>query len=215
MNDMTIFQNPQFGSVRTNVVNGEIWFVAADVCKALDIQNHKDAVSRLDCDEKRGVAITDPIGRLQNTTVINEYGLYSLILTSRKPEAKAFKRWITHDVIPAIRKDGFYVSPNREPPKIESLGKLVKMIQETRKLMELQGANTHDTAVVVKNICDQYGVVLPECFVQPEKLAMSDVMNMVDYIFAHTPKKGEKPPTYEDWVASRATVTGKRLTEGR
>lgn len=107
-NEMTVFQNPDFGQVRTINRNGEPWFVAADVCRALEIQNHKDAIKRLDSDERMRVDLTDPHGRMQTTNIINEPGLYSLVLGSRKPEAKAFKRWITHEVIPAIRKTGSY-----------------------------------------------------------------------------------------------------------
>jgi anti-repressor protein len=93
--------------VRTVVRDGEPWFVAADVCSVLDIRNNRDALASLDDDEK-GVATTDTLGGAQQMAVINEPGLYSLILRSRKPEAKAFKRWITHEVIPAIRKTGRY-----------------------------------------------------------------------------------------------------------
>lgn len=106
-NELTVFQNEEFGSVRTINRNGEPWFVANDVCKALQIGNSRDAINRLDNDEK-GVVITDTLGGNQKINIINEAGLYSLILTSRKPEAKEFKRWITHEVIPAIRKTGSY-----------------------------------------------------------------------------------------------------------
>ena len=108
------FENEAFGEVRTILLDGEPWFVAADVCKALEIGNNRAAVSRLDEDERAAVTITDTSsnGVTQNRemTVINEPGLYSLILTSRKPEAKAFKRWITHEVIPTIRRHGAYIA---------------------------------------------------------------------------------------------------------
>lgn len=94
--------------VRTVVVDDEPWWVAKDVCEVLEITNHRDAVGRLDDDEKDAVGLTDAIGRTQETTVVNEPGLYTLILGSRKPEAKAFKRWITHEVLPTIRKTGTY-----------------------------------------------------------------------------------------------------------
>lgn len=83
--------------------DGEPWFVAADVCRALEIKNGRDAVAKLDDDEK-GVGLTDTPGGAQEMTIVNEPGLYTLVLGSRKPEAKAFKRWITHEVIPSIRK---------------------------------------------------------------------------------------------------------------
>ena len=111
-NELQIFQSEDFGSVRTLYRDGEPWFVAVDVCKALDISHTPTAVSRLDDDEKATVVLTDSgaDGHMipHKTTLINEFGLYNLILGSRKPEAKQFKRWITHEVIPAIRKTGEY-----------------------------------------------------------------------------------------------------------
>lgn len=94
--------------IRVQVINNEPWFVSKDVCEVLGIANHKDAVSRLDDDERDGVGITDAIGRIQQTTVVSESGLYSLIFQSRKPEAKAFRKWVTSEVLPAIRKKGYY-----------------------------------------------------------------------------------------------------------
>ena len=94
--------------IRVQVINNEPWFVAKDVCEVLGIANHKDAVSRLDDDERDGVGITDAIGRIQQTTIINESGLYSLIFQSRKPEAKTFRKWVTSEVLPSIRKRGYY-----------------------------------------------------------------------------------------------------------
>lgn len=107
MNEMTVFHNDDLGSVRTITRNGEPWFVANDVCRALGMGNPRQALSRLDVDEK-DVHIMDTPGGEQRINIINESGLYALILTSRKPQAQAFKRWITHDVIPAIRKTGTY-----------------------------------------------------------------------------------------------------------
>ena len=116
-NNMQIFQNEKFGKIRTLNLDGEPWFVGADVCKALLIVNSRDALTRIDDDEK-GVVSTDTLGGRQEVTIVNEPGLYALILSSRKPEAKAFKRWITHEVIPAIRKHGAYISPNAEAVQV-------------------------------------------------------------------------------------------------
>lgn len=107
MNDLKVFENQDFGRVRAIEQNGEPWFVAADVCRALEIKNSRDALTRLDNDEK-GVVLTDTPGGAQEMSIVNEPGLYTLVLGSRKPEAKAFKRWITHEVIPTIRKTGSY-----------------------------------------------------------------------------------------------------------
>ena len=109
MNELQIFKSHEFGEIRTTIQNGEPWFVAADVCKALDITQNRNAVARLDDDEK-GVRLTDTLGGKQKLTIVNEAGLYSLVLGSRKPEAKAFKRWITHEVLPTIRRTGGYVN---------------------------------------------------------------------------------------------------------
>lgn len=110
MNELQIFENPEFGRVRTTVIDGEPWFVAADVCHALDIGNPSDALNRLDSDERTLVSI-EGASNGKPVNGVNEPGLYSLVLGSRKPEAKAFKRWITHEVIPAIRKTGGYHVP--------------------------------------------------------------------------------------------------------
>ena len=95
--------------VRVVMQNNEPWFVAKDVCEILEIKNPSDSLRRLDSDEKGTVLIDTPGGK-QNILSVNEYGLYVLVLGSRKAEAKEFKRWITHEVIPSIRKTGGYVA---------------------------------------------------------------------------------------------------------
>ncbi len=100
-------------AVRTAVKGGQTWFVAADVCAVLEHVNSRDAISRLDDDEK-GVAIIDTLGGVQEMNVVNESGVYNLIFTSRKPQAKAFRRWVTDEVLPSIRKTGrFQPGPGR------------------------------------------------------------------------------------------------------
>lgn len=105
MEEMQVFQNERFGAVRTVIREGQPWFVAADVCRVLEID--RTQTRRLDEDEKGVYSIQTPGGK-QEVTTVNEPGLYSLVLGSRKPEAKAFKRWITHEVVPTIRKTGAY-----------------------------------------------------------------------------------------------------------
>lgn len=130
MNQLKVFANPTFGSIRTLNIDGEPWFVASDVCKALGIANNRDAVARLDEDEK-GVALTDTLGGVQNLTTVNEPGLYALVLSSRKPEAKAFKRWITHEVIPSIRKHGGYIAGQEAMSPEELMAKALMVAQKT------------------------------------------------------------------------------------
>ena len=114
MNDLQIFKNEEFGEVRTMVIDDEPWFVAVDVCHALDIGNPSQAISKLDEDEKVTLTTNEghsgKLGGSQMLNVISEAGLYTIILKSRKPEAKAFKRWITCKNNKSYRKrtDIFY-----------------------------------------------------------------------------------------------------------
>lgn len=161
MNNLTVFQNEQFGNVRTISQNGEPWFVAADVCKVLAHSNPTMAVKGLDDDEKMtlnfaeakhtdGMTLNfcDPRstgnrGGAQSIVVINEPGLYQLVIRSNKPEAKAFKRWITHEVIPAIRKHGAYATPEMID---KMLGDPDVMIRTLTALKEERAKNAALTA---------------------------------------------------------------------
>lgn len=111
-NQVQVFENEQFGQVRTVIRDGEPWFVAADVCRALEIDRSQSR--RLDEDEKAAVCLTHTSSngteQGRDVTIINEPGLYSLVLGSRKPEAKDFKRWVTHDILPSIRRHGLYAT---------------------------------------------------------------------------------------------------------
>lgn len=126
MNELTIFNHEQFGSIRTTIQNGEPWFVVADVCDHFGVTNRNRVMQQLDDDEKGGTQMTTPGGE-QYMSTVNESGLYNLLfalqptkakargvsdecINQRCAELKAFKRWITHDVIPTIRKTGGYVS---------------------------------------------------------------------------------------------------------
>ena len=144
MNELTVFESEQFGSVRTVTRDGEPWFVAADVCKALEIHNAADAIKRLDDDERMTIDSTEghsgQRGGAQSMNIINEPGLYSLVLGSRKPEARAFKRWITHDVIPSIRKTGKYqviCAPNMNDKVliVEAAARMLNMNDASKILM--------------------------------------------------------------------------------
>jgi prophage antirepressor-like protein len=109
MNELTIF-NYGADEVRTVAIGGEPWFVLKDVCGVLGLESAHKVAERLDEDERNQIPLTDNLGRQQNTTVISESGLYNVILRSDKPEAKKFKRWVTHEVLPQIRKTGGYAA---------------------------------------------------------------------------------------------------------
>lgn len=110
MNDILVFHYKS-SEVRTVELNGEPWFALKDVCAVLGISNHKMTAQRLDADEVSLTDLTDSMGRQQETTVINESGLYNVILRSDKPEAKPFRKWVTSEVLPSIRKTGSYTMP--------------------------------------------------------------------------------------------------------
>lgn len=133
MNDLTTFTNDQFGSLRTVTINSEPWFVAADVCRALEIGNSRMAVDRLDDDEKNTVSLTDGNRGNPNMTVVSEPGLYSLVLGSRKPEARKFKRWVTHDVIPAIRSHGGYLTPELTERVLSDPDTIIRLATDLKK----------------------------------------------------------------------------------
>lgn len=138
MNELKIFENQEFGKIRSVMVNNEPYFVAKDICDILEIKNSRDAMTRLDEDEKSGVVLTDG-SQNRNMTAVNEYGLYNLILASRKPEAKAFKKWITHEVIPSIRKNGGYLAGQEQMTEDEILAKAI--IFANNKINELKKNN--------------------------------------------------------------------------
>ena len=132
--DVRIFSHEQFGEMRVVMQDGEPWFVATDVCKALEIGNSRQATSRLDEDEKFTTVISNDSAAtgVSSMTFVSEPGLYSLVLSSRKPEAKAFKRWITHEVIPAIRKTGGYIAGESQMSDEELVGRALQIV--SRKL---------------------------------------------------------------------------------
>lgn len=138
MKDLMIFKNEEFGEIRTLEINNEPWFVAKDICEILEIKNSRQALTRLDEDEKADVILNDG-SQNRNMSAVNEYGLYNLILASRKKEAKEFKRWITHEVIPSIRKHGGYIAGQEEMTDEELMAKAVLMANS--KIQELNHKN--------------------------------------------------------------------------
>ena len=140
--DIERFEFPATGQViRTIEIDGTPWFIAADVCAALGIANHRDALARLDADEK-GVGTTDTLGGPQAVAIVSEPGLYGLTWTSRKPEAGAFRRWVKHDVLPTIRRTGSYSAP-KVPDLTTAEGVLAlaeRFAQTARDLVESEQA---------------------------------------------------------------------------
>ncbi len=131
MDNLTVFENAEFGSVRTVTIKGIPYFVGKDVASVLGYSNTRDALAkRVDEEDKGGVAICDSIGREQIVTVINESGLYSLILSSKMPNAKKFKRWVTNEVLPSIRQHGVYATDSFIKKSIEDPAWAISVLQE-------------------------------------------------------------------------------------
>ncbi|WP_294514082.1 phage antirepressor [uncultured Intestinimonas sp.] len=111
MNELMIFNNPEFGEIRTVEVDGEPWLVGKDVARALGYSNPRKALADHVDEEDKGVTKCDTLGGSQEMTIINESGLYSLVLSSKLPGAKKFRRWVTAEVLPSIRRTGGYQLP--------------------------------------------------------------------------------------------------------
>lgn len=131
-NSLQVFTNEQFGQIRTINQNGEPWFAVKDVCDALDLADTNKAAARLDDDELTRIKFVSG-GQTREMLFTNKPGIYSLILGSRKPEAKAFKRWITHEVIPAIEKHGMYATPDTVEKILEDPDTIIRIMQELKK----------------------------------------------------------------------------------
>lgn len=183
MNELMLFENSEFGTIRTFMINGEIWFVGKDVAVALGYSNTKDALaSHVDDEDKR------VIQRSGNTTleipnrgltIINESGLYSLVLSSKLDSAKGFKHWITHDVIPSIRETGSYSMPqhqiteyDRKLLEVRDREAKVNTAQCVMKLWDAAGVQAADQALALNGYFD--GIVLPREALKPLCVHMLD-----------------------------------------
>lgn len=146
MNDLQIFNSPEFGAIRTIEKDGEPWFVGKDVAAALGYEKPTDAVRKHVDVEDRGISKMETSSGAQETTIINESGLYSLVLSSKLPTAKKFKRWVTSEVIPSIRKHGAYMTPETLEAAILNPDTMIKLCtalkdeQDKRKALEVANA---------------------------------------------------------------------------
>lgn len=160
--EIQVFSNAELGEVRTTVIDGEVMFVGKDVANILGYTNPRKALNDHVEDEDKGVTKCDTLGGSQDLTVINESGLYSLILSSKMPNAKKFKRWITAEVLPAIRKHGVYaVDEVLQNPDvlIQALTELKKEREEKQKLKETVAVQNQQITEMTPKAC-YYDVVL-------------------------------------------------------
>lgn len=149
MNELKIFESPEFGKVRTVVIDGEPWFVGKDVAEALGFTNSRDAISTHVFIEDRGVATIDTLGGKQEMVIINESGLYALIFGSRLKSAKRFKYWVTSEVLPSIRKTGGYsIGDNSTTPGVKG----------SHTVIPMKGNWYDKVKPKIQLVCDVYGI---------------------------------------------------------
>lgn len=170
MNDLQIFSNPEFGSVRCIEKDGEEWFVGKDVATILGYSKPLDALSRhVDEDDSVIYGVTDNLGRVQQTKLINESGLYSLIILSELPSARKFKKWITSEVIPSIRKTGGYGIPQMSQSEL-----ILKIAQNNVELERRIAAAESETKAVSEKLDNALDI-----FTSPTYDNWKDEMNRI------------------------------------
>ena len=187
---LQVFEHLRFGSIRTAIVNGAVWFAAIDVCQALEIKNHRDALLRLDADEK-SVGLTDTSTGEKVISIVNEEGLYALVLSSRKREAKEFKRWVTHEVIPTIRKTGSYslAGTNQEPAlpanDVKAIAKLVAKELKAQQAKEVKALLPKGNCIYVSTTDYEALQYIRESVHWMERIERKDFLSVVrDFVRA-------------------------------
>ena len=174
MNNVQIFNNHEFGEVRTLIIDGSPWFVGKDVSEALGYAKPTDAIRKRVDDEDRGISKMETPSGIQEMTIINESGLYSLIFGSKLESAKKFKHWVTSEVLPQIRKTGGYGMPQQYVKQDIPLGEVASYLKVMDRVAVRQGTVPFKIAQAFKTVSEQFGVQLPEDFVKvPEYEQMS------------------------------------------
>lgn len=181
MNNLQIFNNPEFGEIRAIEKDGEPWFVLKDVCDTLGLSSPHKVAERLERDERNQIPVIDSMGRQQDTIIINEYGLYKVIFRSDKPKAKPFTNWVTHEVLPSIRKTGGYQTA-RMSPEVSPQG-LAKLINITRRVMLDMGSTPAEVAAMVQSVFITWNVPVPYTLAKniPEQLLWSQKSGTVTF----------------------------------
>lgn len=166
MNELKIFDNEEFGEIRTVVIDGEPWFVGRDVAIALGYKKPEGAIrTNVDEDDTLTEGVIDSMGRIQNTLIVNESGLYSLIFSSKLDSAKRFKHWVTSEVLPSIRKTGGY-EIDQLPPEQIPIGEVASYTKVMDRIAVRQKLAPHRIAANFKMVSEQFGIHLTDDFVK-------------------------------------------------
>lgn len=227
MSELTIFENPTFGQVRTIEVNGEPWFVGKDVAEALGYSNTRDALSKhVDEDDKATVAFHDG-SQNRNVTAVNESGLYSLILSSKLPGAKEFKRWVTSEVIPSIRKTGGYTlkpkpmteyqqmlaDTRRRNARVQSARILTQLAKQYKGSTYEQVLNAHAT----KELTGEFLLPLPK--LEEKTYSATEIGELLgitaNRVGLLTNRHGLKTEQYGQWFKDKSRYGNKEVSSFR
>ena len=206
MNELKIFENPEFGSVRTVEIDGEPWFVGKDVATALGYANTADAIQKhVDNDDKleSQIAIS---GQNRKIIVINESGLYSLVLSSKLPSAKKFKKWVTSEVLPSIRKHGMYAEKELlDNPDL--LIKVAQALKEEREKIQRERPKVVKVSGIETKKKEKAVVIEPEEEVYPEREdeLLEDIGRIPDDLHSHIQKEQDKK-RLKEWCRLAAHV---------
>lgn len=206
MNELQIFQNPQFGGVRAVEIDGAPWFVGKDVALALGYSKTQNAIAaHVDEEDKKVAPIQGTPGGTQEMTIINESGLYSLVLSSKLPTAKQFKRWVTSEVIPSIRRHGGYISGQEQLSPSELMAKALLVAQQTladreKRISELTVTNQimqpkadYFDELVDRNLLTNFRETAKQLGVSPKKF----VQFLLDKKYLYHDRRGKLLP-YEN-----------------
>lgn len=203
MNELKAFNNPDFGTIRTLEMNGEPWFVGKDVAEVLGYSDTAQAIRKhTDTEEKGVVEMTTPGGR-QPITIINESGLYSLILSSKLPTAKKFKRWVTSEVLPSIRKTGGYIAGQETMTADELMAKALMVARETLARREAELSQTKVENAIMQPKADYFDELVErntlinfrETAKQLGVKQKSLIIFLLDRKFIYRDKRGKLLPT--------------------
>lgn len=202
MTEIQVFDNPEFGKIRTMEVNGEPYFVGKEVATILGYTNPRKAIADHVDEEDKGVTKCDTLGGTQDMTIINESGLYSLVLSSKLPGAKRFKRWVTSEVLPSIRRNGGYIDGQETMSAEELMAKALVVAQQTLAAREVRIAQltTQNTIMLPKaeyfdqlverNTLTNFRETAKELNLPPKKF----VQFLLDKKYLHRDKKGKLLP---------------------
>ena len=214
LNELQIYENPEFGKMRSIQIDGEPWFVGKDVAAALGYADTDKAIREHIDDEDKNLIKPAEIAGLKVDSksaglnipnrgmyLINESGVYALIFGSKLDSAKRFKHWVTHEVLPSIRKTGSYTLPG-----YASLPQVISIVAETKKRMKAEGKENWEIAHACYEIGENYGITLPKFFAEDCKMPDEEVVAMVDFACEHPEYQQNPDAGYYAFVLSQCTV---------